>query len=94
MCFLILQKWRLLFLWTFYRKILQTLLDYNFAWGLPNHTPFDDLYLVSGSQGHRCFRIMKCKVLFRFLSNVKCCMFATYIKTIKLSNSMLCVTDV
>ena len=28
-------------------------------------------------QGHRCVRIIKCKLLFRFLSNVKSCMLWT-----------------
>ena len=55
-----------IYCWLFHRhcssEVFQTLDYYNLAWGLPNHTRFDDLDFVSRFQGHRCFRNMNCKL--------------------------------
>ena len=54
------------------KEVFQTLHDYNLAFGLAIHTRFDDLDLISRSQGCQKYevKIVLFRFLFRFLSTV------------------------
>ena len=59
MCFLIWQKNNIGFFVGIFEKNLQSLLDYNLAWGLPIHTMSDDFDLVSRSHIYQCNKKMQ-----------------------------------
>ena len=63
---------------------------YQFIPGLMTLTLF--LMTLTFFQGHRCVRILNCKLFFRFLSHVPETWYGSYTKKIKCN--MLCVTGV